>query len=436
LASLRGRVDSLESRVSDLEASQFSTTTKLRGQTTFLLGGNGGASDSVGTSPFNDRPRLNFDTSFTGKDLLNIRLSNSTGFGTNVNEEIGYWSSDSYFTGLTAEFLYKSKPDGAFNYYYGGSLGGYYFEHDIETRQDGDQELHDIDLYGGFSLDLGNGFKFTTRDSLTHSDFGGFGRTLRQGVLDDTLTRVNSDNFLNYKIGRFGATTRFRFGHLNESGGDYFNFKDYLFSQELSLPLRDRGPVFYLNGGFGSREYGYNPWGLSSDHYQFNAGARGFLPFGPFYDVSLGYESRDYENSSIGTKENLRIQTSVSGSPSKDLKLDFQLSYGTQELFPNFAGASMADPLGWLIMLNLQRSFGSNGDLGFFAQATALESQFDSTEFNRNSLGIYYDIPANKFCSALEGVTITPSLIYTHLDTNSGQSDDSVIGAIRTSLQF
>lgn len=37
LATLRGRVDSLEARTAELEANQFSTTTKLKGEATFTL---------------------------------------------------------------------------------------------------------------------------------------------------------------------------------------------------------------------------------------------------------------------------------------------------------------------------------------------------------------------------------------------------------------
>ncbi len=49
LAVLKGRVDGLEARVGELEASQFSTTTKLEGQASFVLGANnfGGSLDDV-----------------------------------------------------------------------------------------------------------------------------------------------------------------------------------------------------------------------------------------------------------------------------------------------------------------------------------------------------------------------------------------------------
>ena len=72
LATLRGRVDSLEARSAQLEASQFSTTTKLQGEAIFAaIGATGGAPDSDDPNIIlTNRVRLNFNTSFTGKDLL------------------------------------------------------------------------------------------------------------------------------------------------------------------------------------------------------------------------------------------------------------------------------------------------------------------------------------------------------------------------------
>ncbi|MBE9154561.1 iron uptake porin [Cyanobium sp. LEGE 06113] len=73
LAILKGRVDGLEAKVGELEANQFSTTTKLTGIATMTLGGAGetGFGDNVTA---NYDVRLNFDTSFTGKDLLRTTL--------------------------------------------------------------------------------------------------------------------------------------------------------------------------------------------------------------------------------------------------------------------------------------------------------------------------------------------------------------------------
>ncbi len=74
LALLRGRVRSLESRTTQLETNQFSTTTKLHGEAIFSLAGqlsNGEANRTV----FRDRLRLDLVTSFSGSDRLNLRLA-------------------------------------------------------------------------------------------------------------------------------------------------------------------------------------------------------------------------------------------------------------------------------------------------------------------------------------------------------------------------
>ncbi|NJO63902.1 MAG: iron uptake porin [Richelia sp. RM2_1_2] len=72
LATLRGRVDTLEARSAQLEASQFSTTTKLQGEAIFAaIGATGGAPDKDNPNIIlTNRVRLNLNTSFTGKDLL------------------------------------------------------------------------------------------------------------------------------------------------------------------------------------------------------------------------------------------------------------------------------------------------------------------------------------------------------------------------------
>ena len=98
LAILKGRVDGLEAKVGVLEAQQFSTTTKLKGVATMVLGGATYNSNNFnsrnyavsGTAlpnglSFNYDVRLNFDTSFTGKDLLRTTLragnADSSAFG-------------------------------------------------------------------------------------------------------------------------------------------------------------------------------------------------------------------------------------------------------------------------------------------------------------------------------------------------------------------
>ena len=82
LAILKGRVDGLEAKVGELEANQFSTTTKLKGIATMVLGGASEGSNASGIGTGNDASEVTFnydvrlilDTSFTGKDLLRTVL--------------------------------------------------------------------------------------------------------------------------------------------------------------------------------------------------------------------------------------------------------------------------------------------------------------------------------------------------------------------------
>jgi hypothetical protein len=80
LATLRTRIDTLEARTATLEAQQFSTTTKLKGEVIFAVAGVTGDEGATGQdlqdNPIlGDRARLVFTSSFTGKDQLVVRLN-------------------------------------------------------------------------------------------------------------------------------------------------------------------------------------------------------------------------------------------------------------------------------------------------------------------------------------------------------------------------
>ncbi len=104
LVTLKGRLDVLEAKTKELEAQQFSTTTKLASTAVFgITAGSAGGdialpksasffgdSDATGgvdkfvpgntaNATFVDRIRLNFLTTFTGDDLLEVRLAGSSG---------------------------------------------------------------------------------------------------------------------------------------------------------------------------------------------------------------------------------------------------------------------------------------------------------------------------------------------------------------------
>jgi len=101
LAVMRGKVNGLEAKVGELEATQFSTTTKLSGLATFVIGGNNFTGTNGGpqftntefTTAYNNTKygatvfefdlQLAFDTSFTGKDLLRTVLRGGNAGGEN-----------------------------------------------------------------------------------------------------------------------------------------------------------------------------------------------------------------------------------------------------------------------------------------------------------------------------------------------------------------
>ena len=119
LSIITSRVDGLESKVGKLQATQFSTTTKLKGEVNFILGGVPGLETNkgvdVGNTAFNYDVRLNFDTSFTGKDLLRTRLRsgnfNSDPFGSS-SSLFKLDKAESYADQVVIDRLYYQFPVG------------------------------------------------------------------------------------------------------------------------------------------------------------------------------------------------------------------------------------------------------------------------------------------------------------------------------------
>jgi len=99
LATIRGRVDNLEAATAELEANQFSTTTKLSGEVvvgvaSLFSGDNVDGDEANRSTILGDRARLEFNTSFSGKDLLLTRLSagNFVGFSSVTGTPEGEFS--------------------------------------------------------------------------------------------------------------------------------------------------------------------------------------------------------------------------------------------------------------------------------------------------------------------------------------------------------
>lgn len=88
LSTLNTRVDNLEGRVGFLEDNQFSTTTKLVGEVAFTLASVFGDDIDDSNPVFTERIRLQFVTSFTGKDKLFTRMT-AGNIGNSFQDETG-----------------------------------------------------------------------------------------------------------------------------------------------------------------------------------------------------------------------------------------------------------------------------------------------------------------------------------------------------------
>ncbi len=99
LATLRGRVDALEARTTELEENQFSTTTQLEGEV-IIAPQYGEFNGGAGRATALARVRLGLNTSFTGEDLLFTQLE----VGNAGEDVIGAATADSPF----AEFAERT----------------------------------------------------------------------------------------------------------------------------------------------------------------------------------------------------------------------------------------------------------------------------------------------------------------------------------------
>jgi Carbohydrate-selective porin, OprB family len=102
LSSIETRIEKIQQRTALAQNSQFSTTTKLKGEA--IIGLNGvisGAAPGSNTT-LSNRARLLLESSFTGKDRLYTRLAaaNAGGYGNFKNGASGAEGSQTYFGGI------------------------------------------------------------------------------------------------------------------------------------------------------------------------------------------------------------------------------------------------------------------------------------------------------------------------------------------------
>ncbi|PLZ05958.1 iron uptake porin [Fischerella thermalis] len=396
LATLRGRVDALEARTAELEANQFSTTTKLVGEAIFNLGApfgderaNGTGTDIDDNITFSDRVRLSLNSSFTGSDQLQIRLQagNVPNFGSATGTNMARLSFDNN-TGNDVEI---DKINYAFN-----------LSDAIRVKVDANN--------GEFWENIPNFSEFASSGRGAISRYGRFSPIYRQGS------------------GGAGITVSFR------PKGSAFN-----------------AAIGYLAGG--SNNVASDPAsgaGLFDGNFAALAQV-GFQPTGAF-NVGLTY-ARSYQNNVGGVNLFSSTGSSNARQPFGNVRTSAN-HYGAQV---NFKPSSKLTVGGWVGFSNAEARSGANrGDNAdifywmanvafkdFGKEGNLLGLQFGQPpKVTDNDIGAREDDDTSYHLEALyryqltDNISITPGFLAIFNPEHNDNNDTVYVGTLRTTFTF
>jgi len=397
LASLRGRVDSLESRVDTVEAQQFSTTTKLEGAVIFSLYGIGAGDRADGTDAdrvtgFGQRTRLEFLTSFTGEDELFLRMqaSNIPGFADELQTNEGdLFYADDNGNSVEIDALNYAFPIGdRLNVVVSANAGASDdFASSVNPYLDGDGNSGALSRFGTrasiFYLieQAGVGLEYSISDDFTLS--AGY----YAGEPADSSPGLGLFN------GPYGAL-----GQLAFHPSDEF---------EIALTyLR----AFGLETGTGSN--------LSN--------------FGSFLSDRYG-EDASVSSDAFG----LEMSWQFADWAALGGWVGYVNSEVEKDIGPIEAGADI-DSWNWAATLAFPDLFGAGNLAGIIVgqepRVTDVSGSLDRAGIEDDDSSLH--VEAFYSWQITDGITITPGLIWLTAPNHDDDNDDVVIGAIRTTFSF
>ncbi|MBF2064269.1 MAG: iron uptake porin [Calothrix sp. C42_A2020_038] len=386
LATLRGRTDVLEAKNTQLEAFQFSTTTKLEGEVIMALTDVIAANTVNGQDIHNNttlglRTRLNFKTSFTGKDLLTTRIQANNLLNPNIGTPEGRLSftrndsmTDAVINLLAYEFPLGEKT----------SVIAIANEGDAEEITDTVNILDGEAAFGALS-------RFGTRNPIYyHLDGAGlgitheFGETLEisLGYLADSANEPETKSGLFQ--GGYGFLTQLTLKPSKRSsiGLTYINS----YNQETGTGSNQANPFSKLGVPIISNSYGLQ--------------------------ASLGISDKFVLGGWVGYTNTRNLSTAGS-----------TIDRGSADIW-NYA-LTLAFP-----------DLGKKGNLAGII--VGMEPKVTSSSINELSRDkdTSYHLEAFYQHQLTDNITITPGLIWLTAPDHNSNNDDVVIGAIRTTLTF
>ncbi|OYD93551.1 hypothetical protein CDG77_13080 [Nostoc sp. 'Peltigera membranacea cyanobiont' 213] len=404
LATLRGRVDSLEARTAELEANQFSTTTKLVGEAVFgvtdVFGGRNGDNNNT---VFQDRVRLDLQTSFTGRDVLHTRLAagNAQPFaidGINSGAE-GTQTFQVGNTGgnaVTIDRLTYEVPIGPANVYLAAS-GGRHSHYAAVNNP-----------YFFDNTDGGNGALSTfASESPIYRIGGGAGIALN-------LPLGKGGGIL----GNSSITAGYLASQANNPGlSQGLTNGDYAALGQLNFSVGDRLALAatYVHG-------------YSASGALFDSGSQGTV--GAF-DVGTG-QANFLGN---GTTNTLSPSSSNSYGVSAAFRPSDKLSISGFVSYHDVTGVGAGDDYeAWSYGLGVALpDFGKKGNvLGVFAGAEPYS--FNRPGFVGNNVPYHFEGFYKYRVS--DNISVTPGVIWLTSPGQSSANDDAIIGTLRTTFTF
>jgi hypothetical protein len=401
LATLRGRVDSLEAKVATLEKQQFSTTTKLSGEVVVGLAGvpsgeGPGRTAINSNSVLGYRARLNLDTSFTGEDLLRTRLQAGN---------LAAFSSNATFT-----------PEGDLRYATGGTGG----------------VAIDALLY---QFNLGKNTQITLEANAGAAD--DFVNTLNPYLDGDggsgAVTNFGTRNPIYYLLGGAGIGVKHKFSDALELSAGYL--------AGAANDPSDKAGLF--DGAYGAiAQLTFKPTeklGLGFTYV--NSYKNDFITGGGSSGTLL---SNFFTTSGLATSSNaFGLQGTFQLTP--NIVINGHVGYtntkvagvsGSLDIWNWAAGLAFPDlvkkgALAGVIVGQEPTVTGSDGAAAGLVSAVN-PLLYPTGENRNNGLHIegFYQFPIN------DKITITPALVWLTAPDGDNRNEDIVIGTIRTTFTF
>ncbi len=393
-----------DANLAAIDGSQFSTTTRLKGEVLFgireLLGENDiGEAALFGAS---NRLRLGFDTSFTGEDALRTRFTVGGTYSENVRETIAN-QQDSWiynFGGDIGARLTNGPLDVLLGL--GGTIN--YYDEDFVGRQADENWLPE--------LRLAVGARYKISDSAVvklcaQGYYGGIANVsrgyIKSGVLDHNYFFWNMDLEADYRLDGGGLgdaglewSTAFSWNGLEEDRngpvGNRLDNYDIEFRQEVRFNVNENATVFAA-GSYGHREFGnWHPMGnplLHADSHNYRVGGGTRVRWGDkfHWGAEAGVEFRDYDSLPAGGNDD-RTEFYINGDINAQLtdksSLGIFFDYGIQNFNINDIPIdAFLDPRG--IRSGLRTLFQWN-------ETTSLASEWTYTpSFGSDALGAAWD---------------------------------------------